>query len=129
MCKSLAPLSRQTTTPGPHHSFFYRPNALPGATPTVLKITGSNNNIIHSPAVLSPGVVTPLTAHHTNRQKSETVLQLQNFTQCHLSGRPCIISKIVLVVYSTTTSQSCTVSKTLPLSQCICPLPMTFRSS
>ena len=29
--------SRQITTPAPHHSVFYRPNALPAAQPTVSK--------------------------------------------------------------------------------------------
>jgi len=33
VCKS-APCSRQTTTPAPHHSVFYRPDALPAAKPT-----------------------------------------------------------------------------------------------
>ena len=36
ICKS-APRSRQITTPAPHHSVFYRPNALPAAQPTVSK--------------------------------------------------------------------------------------------
>ena len=36
ICKS-APCSRQTTTPAPHHSVFYRPDALPAAQPTVSK--------------------------------------------------------------------------------------------
>ena len=36
MCKS-APRSRQTTTPAPHHSVFYRPDALPAAQPTASK--------------------------------------------------------------------------------------------
>ena len=36
ICKS-APCSRQTTTPTPHHSVFYRPNVLPAAQPTVSK--------------------------------------------------------------------------------------------
>jgi len=37
ICKS-APRSRQITTPAPHHSvFFYRPDALPAAQPTVSK--------------------------------------------------------------------------------------------
>ena len=36
ICKS-APRSRQTTTPSPHHSVFYRPAALPAAQPTVSK--------------------------------------------------------------------------------------------
>jgi len=33
ICKS-APRSRQTTTPTPHRSVFYRPDALPAAQPT-----------------------------------------------------------------------------------------------
>jgi len=33
ICKS-APRSRQTTTPAPHHSVFYCPDALPAAQPT-----------------------------------------------------------------------------------------------
>ena len=33
VCKS-APRSKQITTPAPHHSVFYRPDALPAAQPT-----------------------------------------------------------------------------------------------
>ena len=33
ICK-CAPCSRQITTPTPHHSVFYRPDALPAAQPT-----------------------------------------------------------------------------------------------
>jgi len=36
ICKS-APCSRQTTTPAPHHSVFYRPDALPVTQPTASK--------------------------------------------------------------------------------------------
>ena len=36
VCKS-APCSRQITMPAPHHSVFYRPDALPAAQPTVSK--------------------------------------------------------------------------------------------
>ena len=36
VCKS-APCSRQITTPTPHHSVFYRPDALPAAQPTASK--------------------------------------------------------------------------------------------
>ena len=36
ICKS-APRSRQTTTPAPHHSVFYRPDALSAAQPTASK--------------------------------------------------------------------------------------------
>ena len=36
ICKS-APCSRHITTPAPHHSVFYRPDALPAAQPTASK--------------------------------------------------------------------------------------------
>jgi len=36
ICK-CAPCSRQITTPAPHHSDFYRPDALPATQPTVSK--------------------------------------------------------------------------------------------
>ena len=36
VCKS-APCSRQITTPAPHHSVFYRPDALPATQPTASK--------------------------------------------------------------------------------------------
>ena len=36
ICKS-APCSRQTTTPAPHHSVLYRPDALPANQPTASK--------------------------------------------------------------------------------------------
>jgi len=36
ICKS-APCCRQITTPAPHHSVFYRPDALPAAQPTASK--------------------------------------------------------------------------------------------
>ena len=32
-----APRSRQITMPAPHHSVFYRPDALPAAQPTASK--------------------------------------------------------------------------------------------
>ena len=46
ICKS-APRSRQTTTPAPHHSVFFRPDALPATQPTASKhfyLTTPNNN-------------------------------------------------------------------------------------
>jgi len=42
ICKS-APRSRQITTPAPHHSVFYRPDALPVAQPTVSKYWRQRN--------------------------------------------------------------------------------------
>ena len=41
ICKS-APRSRQITMPAPHHSLFYRPDALPAAQPTVSKQSSDN---------------------------------------------------------------------------------------
>ena len=37
ICKPFAPGSRQKTMPEPHHSAFYRPDALPAAQPTASK--------------------------------------------------------------------------------------------
>ena len=48
ICKT-APHSRQITTPAPHHSVFYRPDALPAAQPTASKHWRHNFiHIIHS---------------------------------------------------------------------------------
>ena len=44
ICKS-APRSRQITTPVPHHSVFYRPDALPVAQPTASKHWRINNKL------------------------------------------------------------------------------------
>ena len=44
ICKS-ATCSRQITTPAPHHSVFYRPDALPAAQPTASKHW--RHNILH----------------------------------------------------------------------------------
>jgi len=52
ICKS-APCSKEITMPAPHHSVFYRPDALPAAQPTVSKhwrqcsgFTSTNKNLI-----------------------------------------------------------------------------------
>ena len=48
ICKS-APRSRQITMPAPHHSVFYRPDALPAAQPTAskhLRQCSTNSKII-----------------------------------------------------------------------------------
>ena len=47
LCKS-APCSREITTLAPHHSVFYRPDALPAAIPTASKHWRHNNNSIKS---------------------------------------------------------------------------------
>jgi len=44
VCKS-APRSKQITMPAPHHSFFYRPDALPATQPTASKHLGSKAHL------------------------------------------------------------------------------------
>ena len=44
ICKS-APHSRQIITPAPHHSVFYRPDALPATQPTASKHWRHKNNM------------------------------------------------------------------------------------
>ena len=46
ICKS-APHSRQITTPAPHHSVFYRPDALPATQPIVSKYWNKLKWIVH----------------------------------------------------------------------------------
>ena len=47
ICKS-APCSRQLTTPAPHHSVFYRLDALPAAQPTASKHWRQPDTILHN---------------------------------------------------------------------------------
>ena len=46
ICKS-APCSRQITMPAPHHTVFYRPDALPAAKPTASKHWRQQHSIPH----------------------------------------------------------------------------------
>jgi len=46
ICKS-APRSRQITMPAPHHSVFYRPDALPATQPTASKYWRHSNKYWH----------------------------------------------------------------------------------
>jgi len=48
ICKS-APRYRQITTPAPHHSVFYRPDALPAAQPTASKHWRQTNTPVIKP--------------------------------------------------------------------------------
>jgi len=55
ICKS-APRSRQITMPAPHHSVFYRPDALPATQPTASKHwrqSWSTNIVIHKICMLT----------------------------------------------------------------------------
>ena len=53
ICKS-APRSRQITTPAPHHSVFYRPDALPATQPTASKHWRDVYYFYHYHRVISP---------------------------------------------------------------------------
>ena len=46
ICKQSAPRSRQITTPTPHHSIIYRPDALPDAQPTVKALKAQQLNTV-----------------------------------------------------------------------------------
>ena len=50
ICKSATPHSRQITTPAPHHSVVYRPDALPATQPTASHIVG---HMISPPLIVS----------------------------------------------------------------------------
>jgi len=52
ICKSFAPYSRQITTPVPHHSIFYGPDALLDAQPTVSKAQSNKGSLQTSYKVL-----------------------------------------------------------------------------
>ena len=54
ICKS-APRSRQISTPAPHHSVFYRLDALPAAQPTVHQST-EGNSLINISEIFNPTV-------------------------------------------------------------------------
>ena len=53
-----APRSRQITTPTPHHSVFYRPDAIPATQPTASKHWRILNYATHTPhlTALCPGL-------------------------------------------------------------------------
>jgi len=57
ICKS-APRSRQITMPAPHHSVFYRPDALPAAQPTASKHYSLFRQVMLFPIGYSPASCT-----------------------------------------------------------------------
>ena len=57
ICKS-APRSRQITMPAPHHSVFYRPDALPAAQPTASKHYSLFRQVMLFPIWYSPASCT-----------------------------------------------------------------------
>ena len=69
ICKS-APCTRQITTPAPHHSVFYRPDALPAAQPTASKHRRRQTTIsVHN---YIRGVCVCVCVHCADRRESES---------------------------------------------------------
>ena len=60
ICKS-APRSRQITTPAPHRSVFYRPDALPATQPTASKHWRPENLVEMSNYIFNISVQRPVT--------------------------------------------------------------------
>jgi len=79
VCKS-APRSRQITTPAPHYSVFYRPDALPATQPTVSKhwrtpavcisspLTIKSQSLIHISKIQQISLTVAVTPLHHNGQ-------------------------------------------------------------
>ena len=83
VCKS-APHSRQITMPAPHHSVFYRPDALPAAQPTASKHWRHNStkshNKLHKDFTSFHCLVMTLFGH-TSILTNSTVSKLQHISQ------------------------------------------------
>ena len=89
ICKS-APRSRQITTPAPHHSVFYRPDALPATQPTASKHWrqqeqwkpfNSNREAGHTPFVI---MCFPICWHNLSTYKAEFFLKHRKNISCLL---------------------------------------------
>jgi len=92
ICKS-APSSRQITMPAPHHSVFYRSDALPAAQPTMSKHWRPHRNSVGNPNTLdavSKGMQTSLKQNPPvlNQRNLFTCLYTQKYTysQTFLKG-------------------------------------------
>ena len=86
ICKS-APSSKETTTPAPHHSDFYRPDALPAAQPTASKHWGTGELVWeYKPLHVSPTKV-PLPARGSESPSNTWILgpsSASQYRNCHI---------------------------------------------
>ena len=73
ICKS-APCSRQITTPAPHRSVFYRPDALPAAQPTASKHYAASMHIRSLIMKLSPSPKSTTPRARKHRAESGTLI-------------------------------------------------------
>jgi len=97
-CKS-APRSRQITMPAPHHSVFYRPDALPAAQPTASKYWRHSNKYWH-PKDIKYEYETELTKFLSSSQPSPpapiTSMRqsfLMNVNSCIKNNSSCLTSQ------------------------------------
>jgi len=90
ICKS-APRSRQITMPAPHHSVFYRPDALPAAQPTASMHWGSANKrlitcqvlmLISAISVASKATANPDNPGSPERLKAFIMVLSATMTSC-----------------------------------------------
>jgi len=99
ICKQSAPRTRHITTSTPHHSIFYRPDALPDAQPTVSKHIKSTYKFVNTwvnPTVLKTTSRTILlhlfnglfsrTTWVSRYQKGKTSLNLHEATEDGVLG-------------------------------------------
>jgi len=104
ICKS-APRSRQITVPAPHHSVFYRPDALPAAQPTASKhwrpvCTSDNKSIyLDSWHVISKSKKVRTTKVKIARKHEVIVSKIHQFIQ-RTDRRPLNIRKSVTMTFN-----------------------------
>jgi len=95
ICKS-APCSRQITIPAPHHSVFYRPDALPAAQPTVSKHWRQQKQVAN---------IHKYSSRHVTNRKQVCVQLLRMLTtwHCpHLSAAVCHAAKFAAMAHAGT---------------------------
>ena len=85
ICKS-APCSRQTTTPAPDHSVFYRPYALPAAQPTASKHWRQDVGAVTGKTLRSVGREFQTTAQETAKSLELRTVCVHWTTSLHLSA-------------------------------------------
>ena len=74
ICKS-APCSRQIATPAPHHSVFYRPDALPAAQPTAPKHWRHVSSVCSNVSCMCCKLYTPVSVPRDSSATQQLCLQ------------------------------------------------------
>ena len=99
ICKS-AHHSREITMPAPHHSVFYRPDALPAAQPTASKHSRVLLLLlIHTKVKLYSGTVNANTSHHHRTSVSFVILHITVY-HSGPSAPHCFLFSLILHLFS-----------------------------